>query len=159
MVKNLCPNSPQRSAEQGFTCCTCRIPWWNRGMPKELEIHDRLCSWLDLWLHGDRILCLRRFTSKICDLGERTHAGASNKEMKPIGRTHTGENWGRLSSTGKIPHWTRGRVWVGKTGRDNIWWTDGNLPSFATGKEEVENLGIELGLGRRKGWAGGVFKI
>lgn len=143
-----------------WTCCTCRIPCWSRGMAKELEIHARICSWSDLCLHGDGILCLSSFAGhKICNLGERTRTGVDNKEMKPVGRTHTGENWGRLLPTGEIPHWTSGRVWGGKSGRDKVQWTAWNIPSCTTGKEEVENLGIELRLERRKQWAGDVFKI
>ena len=61
--------------------------------------------------------------------GAVTHARAVLEELQPTGRTHFG---GGLYSMRGTPHWGRGRVWRGRSGRENALWTDCNLCSPAT---------------------------
>ena len=55
----------------------------------------------------------------------------------------------------------RGRVWRGKNSRDDTLWPDCNLPfpsTCAAHREEVEELWVQLSLGRKKG-GGKVFLV
>lgn len=39
-----------------------------------------------------------------------THTGAVHEDLQLMGRTHIGEVHGGLCSTGRAPHWSRGKV-------------------------------------------------
>ena len=46
------------------------------------------------------------------------------EELQPVGRTHVGEVCGERSAVRGTSHWSRGRVWGGRSSRANVWWTD-----------------------------------
>lgn len=71
-----------------------------------------------------------------------------------------------LKITGGFPCWSRVRVrshsLVGEEAMEAMLWNGcyAHSPSScATGREEAENLGVELSSGRREGWGEGVFNI
>lgn len=61
---------------------------------------------------------------------------------------------------GGTPRWGRGQAWGGRSGRDKALWSDHSLhspsPCTAWGYE-VEELKVNLSLGRKKGWGKGVW--
>jgi len=59
-----------------------------------------------------------------------------------------------LSSMAGTPCWSQRRVWGGRSGRENVWWTDHNPHSpspCATGREEVEKIRNEVEPGKKGG--------
>ena len=93
---------------------------------------------------------------------ERTCAWAVCEELQPVGGTRAVEVHGGLCPMGGIPHWSRGRLWGGRSGRDNAWWTYWNphfLSPCTNQGEQVENSGVKLSPEIRKVWGEGVLNF
>ena len=138
---------------------------WSRLLPgpadpwREEPTLEQVC-WQDFWPRGGPTL--EKPVLGGLHPVEGTHVGAVHEELQPVGRAHVGGVCGELCPVGRTPYWSRGRVWGGRRGRENVWWTDCNLHSLspcAAQGEEVENLGVKSSLGRREGWREGVLRF
>ena len=121
---------------------------WRRLWPCG-EPHAGAGSWQDLWPRGGPKV--EQPVPEGWHPMEGTHAGAVCAELQPMGRTHVEEVGGGWSPVGGTPHWTRGRVWRGRSGRD-VWWTDHNPHSpspCATRGEEVEKIWSKVKPGKK----------
>ena len=107
------------------------------------RLHSGVGSWQDLWPCGERgAHAGEDFLAGLVTLWG-THSGAAfswrtaphRKDLhwRSSWRTaahgkdsHWRSSWGGLSPVGETPCWSKGRMWGGRSSRDNVWWTDHN---------------------------------
>ena len=166
------PCSPWRSTVEqistwGLWKTPSRSRWMRRGGcdPMGSPCWSRLLAGsVDPWT--ERSPCWSRFAGRACDPVEHLRwSRLFLKDFTPWEGTHAGAAFGELPPMRKTSRWSRGRVWGvcpwgGRSGRDNVWWTDRNPHSpspCATRWEEVEKLGVKLSPRRRQAGGGKVF--
>ena len=85
--------------------------------------------------------------------------------LHPMERTHAGAVCEGLSPMGGTPRWSRGRVWRGRSSREDLVRADHSPCSSSTcaawqgGGRKVGNEGVKLSLGCREGWGEGGFSF
>ena len=139
-----------QSVEEDSMLQQVNVPWRKMHGPMESPHWSRVLA--------GAVTCggtpLQQTISEVLYPVGRTPAGAVLEELQPVGRTRIGEAHEGLYPLGEIPHWSRGRMWGGLNGRDEVLQTDHNPRSFSPcilGGEEVEEPGVKLSLGRMEG--------
>jgi len=149
---------------------------WHRGKPRA-----GAGSFQDLQTCGERSPCPSKFAVRACDpMGDPRWSSLFLKDCTPWEGPTLGQfvkscsPWeglmlkkfvedclpGEGPDAGAWAECEESSSWGGRSGRDNVWWTDRNphyqSPCAAWG-EEVENTGVKLSLGRMEGWVEGVL--